>query len=63
MGGILGLAVGNRRHIGEFDRRVVEEGFREIVHRVTALRGDEDVGEHGVEERAGHFDAVVVQNG
>jgi hypothetical protein len=30
---------------------------------VSALRGDEDIGEHGVEKRARHFDAVVEQDG
>jgi hypothetical protein len=35
----------------------------EIIHRVPALGRDQGVGEHGVEERAGDFDAVVEQHG
>ena len=49
--------------VGEFDRSVAEQDFREVVHRVPALGGDEGVGEHGVEKRPGDFDAVMEQDG
>ena len=42
----------------DFDRRVVEIAFGEVVEVVVALAGIEQiVGDHRVERRAGQFDA------
>ena len=58
--GIVGRGGGD---VGEFHGGVAEVDFRKVVHVVAALGGGEGIREHGVEERAGDFDAVGVEDG
>ena len=49
--------------VGDRDGGVGEVGFGEVVHAVALLGLDERVGEHGVEEGAGDFEAVGEEDG
>ena len=48
--------------VGQLDRRIVQQNFRQIIHRVPAIGGDENVGLHRVKEGPNDFNAVVVKH-
>ena len=50
-------------NLGKLDGGVAEQDFRQVVHRVPPVGGDEGIGQHCVKERAGDFDAVGAQDG
>jgi hypothetical protein len=49
--------------VGDGDGGVGKVGFGEVVHAMALLGLDERVGEHGVEEGAGDFEAVGEEDG